>query len=85
MTDIEVPPAPVAPVRTPLGRVLLDPNTLSQDGTIALSDYAVSEDGRYLAYGLTSGGSDWHEWKVRDVSASTQPALLNDDGPRPPC
>ena len=49
-------------------RVLLDPNTLSQDGTIALADYEVSEDGRYLAYGLASGGSDWNEWKVRDVA-----------------
>jgi prolyl oligopeptidase len=46
---------------------LLDPNTLSPDGTVALSGLAVSEDGNYLAYGLASGGSDWQEWKVRDV------------------
>ena len=49
-------------------RVLLDPNTLSKDGTVALSTLAVSRDGRLLAYGLSSGGSDWIEFKVRDVA-----------------
>jgi prolyl oligopeptidase len=49
-------------------RVLLDPNTLSSDGTIALSGLNVSEDGKYLAYSLSSGGSDWQEWKVREVA-----------------
>lgn len=48
-------------------RVLLDPNTLSEDGTVALSGYAVSEDGKYLAYGISDAGSDWKEWKVRDI------------------
>ncbi|MGB7275792.1 MAG: prolyl oligopeptidase family serine peptidase, partial [Geitlerinemataceae cyanobacterium] len=48
-------------------RVLLDPNTLSEDGTVALSSYAISEDGNFLAYGLSSSGSDWQEWKVRDI------------------
>jgi prolyl oligopeptidase len=48
-------------------RVLLDPNALSADGTIALSGVAVSDDGKLLAYGLASAGSDWNEWKVRDV------------------
>lgn len=47
--------------------VLLDPNTLSEDGTIAVSGLAVSPDGRHLAYGLSSGGSDWQEWHVRDI------------------
>jgi prolyl oligopeptidase len=49
-------------------RVLLDPNTLSTDGTIALAGTAVSNDGKYLAYGLSASGSDWEEWKVRDVA-----------------
>ncbi|MEM9003800.1 MAG: prolyl oligopeptidase family serine peptidase [Cyanobacteria bacterium P01_F01_bin.86] len=48
-------------------RILLDPNTLSEDGTIALGGIAISEDGAYLAYGLSSSGSDWMEWKVRRI------------------
>lgn len=48
-------------------RVLLDPNTLSADGTVALSGIAVSENGTYLAYGLSASGSDWVEWRVRDI------------------
>jgi prolyl oligopeptidase len=48
-------------------RVLLDPNTLSEDGTVALAGYAISEDGRHMAYGLATAGSDWNEWRVRDV------------------
>ena len=49
-------------------RVLLDPNTLSADGTTSLTDYAPSEDGKLLAYGLSKAGSDWTELHVRDVS-----------------
>jgi len=50
------------------GRVLLDPNTLSEDGTVALSIASFSEDGSRLAYGISSSGSDWVEWRVRDVA-----------------
>jgi prolyl oligopeptidase len=50
-------------------RLLLDPNTLSEDGTVALTDYSVSKDGRLLAYGLSAAGSDWQEWRVRDVES----------------
>ena len=49
------------------GRVLLDPNTLSKDGTVALSGYAISDDGKFMAYGLASAGSDWNEWRVKNV------------------
>ncbi|MEA5525861.1 prolyl oligopeptidase family serine peptidase [Nodularia spumigena] len=48
-------------------KVLIDPNKLSTDGTIALSGLAISENGKLLAYGLSTSGSDWQEWKVRDV------------------
>jgi len=48
-------------------RVLIDPNQLSEDGTVALSGIAISEDGKLMAYGLSTSGSDWQEWKVRDV------------------
>jgi prolyl oligopeptidase len=48
-------------------KVLIDPNTLSEDGTVALGGIAISEDGKYMAYGLSTSGSDWQEWKVRDI------------------
>jgi len=47
---------------------LLDPNALSADGTVALSGQVPSDDGGKLAYGLATAGSDWQEWKVRDVA-----------------
>lgn len=48
-------------------RVLLDPNLLSNDGTVSLSRFEVSKCGRYLAYGISRGGSDWNEFFVRDI------------------
>src|SRR5450759_1349300 len=48
-------------------KVLLDPNGWSKDGTMALAGYAVSDNGKYVAYGVSSGGSDWREWKVRNI------------------
>ena len=57
-------------------RALIDPNTLSQDGTIALGGYAVPDDGKLFAYGLANAGSDWQEWKVRDIESGKD---LDDD------
>jgi prolyl oligopeptidase len=48
-------------------RVLLDPNTLSPDGTVSLSGWSVSDDGKLLAYSLSRSGADWLEWHVRDI------------------
>jgi prolyl oligopeptidase len=48
--------------------VLLDPNRLSDDGTIALTDWKISKDGNLLAYATSTGGSDWRVWKVRDIT-----------------
>ncbi len=48
-------------------RVLIDPNTLSKEGTAALSSWAPSPDGRWLAYGVAEAGSDWQQWYVREV------------------
>ncbi len=49
------------------GRVLLDPNSLSEDGTTALAAAEISESGRLLAYATSDAGSDWRTWAVRDV------------------
>lgn len=51
--------------------VLLDPNKLSTDGTVALGGIAISDDGNLMAYGLSTAGSDWQEWRVRDVRTAT--------------
>jgi prolyl oligopeptidase len=51
-------------------RVLLDPNTFSADGTVALSVTAPSDDARYLAYSISTSGSDWRELHVRDVRSA---------------
>jgi prolyl oligopeptidase len=49
--------------------VVLDPNALSADGTVALTGTSYTEDGTLLAYGLSSAGSDWQEIHIRDVDA----------------
>ncbi len=47
--------------------VVLDPNKLSDDGTVAVSTFAFSEDGKRMVYGASASGSDWRELFVRDV------------------
>ena len=49
-------------------RVLLDPNKLVADGTVALTGHVPSDDGKLLAYALASAGSDWNTWRVRDIA-----------------
>ncbi len=49
-------------------RVLLDPNTLSQDGTVAVGDISISHDGKYMAYSINKAGSDWSEFAVMDIA-----------------
>src|SRR5438874_10094104 len=58
------------------GKALIDPNTLSKDGTIALSGIDITDDGKLMAYGLAVAGSDWQEWKVRDIATGKD---LSDD------
>jgi prolyl oligopeptidase len=55
--------------RTGTARILLDPNTLAVDGTVALNSRVPSSKGQYLAYGVSIAGSDWVEVRVRDVTS----------------
>lgn len=57
-------------------RVLIDPNTWSEDGTLALAQYQVSPKGKYIAYAVQDGGSDWRTWKVMDIASGT---ILDDE------
>lgn len=49
-------------------RLLLDPNTLSDDGTVALVDWQPTQDGKYLMYSISESGLDWRTFKIRDVN-----------------
>jgi len=51
-------------------RVLLDPNTLSEDGTVALGTTSISRDGKYMAWSTSVSGSDWRTWYVRDIDTA---------------
>ncbi|MEO7040246.1 MAG: prolyl oligopeptidase family serine peptidase [Gemmatimonadaceae bacterium] len=48
-------------------KVVLDPNTLSTDGTVALGTWDATENGQYLAYAVAAAGSDWEQIRVRDI------------------
>jgi prolyl oligopeptidase len=48
--------------------LLLDPNALSKDGTVALSAVSFSKDGKYLGYSIARAGSDWNEIYVMDLA-----------------
>ncbi|MFT3771773.1 MAG: prolyl oligopeptidase family serine peptidase [Minicystis sp.] len=50
--------------------VLLDPNTLSPDGSLAFAGFAASNDGARVAYGLSIGGGDWQKWRVREAATT---------------
>jgi prolyl oligopeptidase len=52
--------------------VLLDPNKFSADGTTRLAGFALSKDGKYAAYGISSGGSDWTEYHLMEVAPRKQ-------------
>ncbi len=52
------------------GRLLMDPNTLAADGTVALTGTSVSPDGQWVAYRTASAGSDWNEARVLSVAAA---------------
>jgi prolyl oligopeptidase len=56
-------------------QLLLDPNKLSEDGTVALANFGISKDGKYMAYAISRGGSDWREIFVKNVETGKD---LND-------
>jgi prolyl oligopeptidase len=49
-------------------KVLLDPNTFSADGTVAISGISITDDGSLAAYSIADAGSDWMKWHVRNVT-----------------
>ncbi len=49
-------------------KLVLDPNKLSADGTTSLAEYSISGDGRFLAYAISEGGSDWRTVRVLDLN-----------------
>src|SRR5712671_2457861 len=52
--------------------VALDPNTLSPDGSIALSGFVPAPDAQHFAYGQSEGGSDWSTYYVRELTTGKQ-------------
>ena len=56
-------------------KVVVDPNQLSKDGTVALSTFSVSDDGKYIAYAISKAGSDWSEIYVKEIETGK---LLDD-------
>lgn len=57
-------------------RILIDPNQWSEDGTMALGAAVPSPDGRYLAYAIQDGGSDWRSWRIMEIDSGK---LLDDE------
>ncbi len=49
------------------GQVFLNPNSWSDEGTVALSAFSASNDGKYVAYGKAVAGSDWNEFFIREI------------------
>ena len=50
-------------------RVLLDPNSWSKDGTVALAATSFSDDGKYVAYSVAEAGSDWNTWRIMEIDS----------------
>ncbi|HET9624333.1 MAG TPA: prolyl oligopeptidase family serine peptidase [Kofleriaceae bacterium] len=48
--------------------LLLDPNAIATDGSLAFAGLSIDERGARMAYGLAVGGGDWHQWRVREVA-----------------
>ena len=55
---------------TCLSEVVIDPNKFSTDGTVSLSNLSISPNGKFIAYSISDGGSDWKTWKVLEVDSN---------------
>ncbi len=53
-----------------LGRIVLDPNAMAADGSVSITGYELSPNGKLLAYGLSKGGSDWDSWRIKDLTTN---------------
>lgn len=58
-------------------QLLLDPNTLTSDGTAALQSYSVTRDGKVLAYAIAQAGSDWNQIRVQEVGGKALPDKID--------
>ena len=57
-------------------KLIIDPNTWSDDGTIAMASATISPDGKLVAYSIQDGGSDWRIWKILDIDKNV---VLDDE------
>ncbi|WP_026473579.1 prolyl oligopeptidase family serine peptidase [Alkaliflexus imshenetskii] len=62
-------------IKDGIERVLINPNLFSEDGTTSLAATSISNDGKYVAYAISKGGSDWREVFIREVATGID---LND-------
>jgi prolyl oligopeptidase len=57
-------------------KVFIDPNAMSEDGTTRVGEVSVSNDNKYVAYTVSSGGSDWQEIRLKDMNGNDMPDVL---------
>ncbi len=57
-------------------RILIDPNTFSEDGTISLGSTSINNSADFIAYSVSDGGSDWRTWKVMNIDSGE---ILSDE------
>ena len=57
-------------------RILIDPNTFSEDGTISLGSTSINNSADLIAYSVSDGGSDWRTWKVMNIDSGE---ILSDE------
>jgi prolyl oligopeptidase len=53
-------------------KIVIDPNKLSEDGTIAVINTSYTKDGKILAYSLSESGSDWQEIRIKDIDSGKE-------------